>query len=71
MAQNDEREGVFDDVISLIDSMDNTMSAKIDDVDYFRAAILYIAGSCGAHTRAKRNYSKVAYLPNPRYCHDD
>ncbi|MEQ6218262.1 phage portal protein [Levilactobacillus brevis] len=44
MAQNDEREGVFDDVISLIDSMDNTMSAKIDDVDYFRAAILYIAG---------------------------
>jgi len=39
---NDERKGVFEDVISIIDAVDEAMSAKANDINYFSNAILKV-----------------------------
>ncbi|WP_282801141.1 phage portal protein [Secundilactobacillus kimchicus] len=42
--ENDERLGLLDDIANLIDSVDQTMSEKMNDVDYFGDAYLAIIG---------------------------
>ncbi|WP_279384101.1 phage portal protein [Lentilactobacillus kisonensis] len=42
---NEERIGVFDDLISLVDDLDSAMSAKANDSDSFAASILKVINS--------------------------
>ena len=42
--ENDERMGMIDDVLTLTDKLDQVMSAKIDENDYFNNAILLTKG---------------------------
>lgn len=42
--ENNERIGLFDDVVNLIDSIDKAMSEKANDVDFFSDAYLAISG---------------------------
>lgn len=44
MASNDERLGLFDDLVSMMDGADKVMSQKLDSNDYFNNAILYTLG---------------------------
>lgn len=44
VVDNDERLGVFDSVLSLIDNVDKTVSEKGNDVDYFADSLLVIKG---------------------------
>ncbi|MGF7436772.1 phage portal protein [Lentilactobacillus senioris] len=44
LPENDERLGMFDDLVSLIDAQDKVMSEKIDDNDNFSNAILLTMG---------------------------
>ncbi|UQS81564.1 phage portal protein [Bombilactobacillus folatiphilus] len=41
---NEERTGITDDVKTLIDSLNKTLSNKADDVDYFADAYLFLKG---------------------------
>ena len=43
-AEDDERTGIFDDVISLIDAIDRVLSAKTNDISSFADAYLVIKG---------------------------
>ncbi|CAJ1227129.1 hypothetical protein LZY01_19920 [Levilactobacillus zymae] len=43
-AEDDERTGIFDDVISLIDAIDSVLSAKTNDISSFADAYLVIKG---------------------------
>ncbi|WP_203648918.1 phage portal protein [Secundilactobacillus yichangensis] len=42
--ENEERLGLLDDVVNIIDSIDRSMSEKMNDVDYFGDAYLAITG---------------------------
>lgn len=42
---NEERIGVFDDLISLVDDLDSAMSAKANDSDSFAASVLKVINS--------------------------
>lgn len=44
VVDNDERLGVFDSVISMIDNTDKTVSEKANDVDYFADSLLVVKG---------------------------
>ncbi|WP_268914100.1 phage portal protein [Lentilactobacillus sp. SPB1-3] len=44
LPENDERLGMFDDLVSLIDAQDKVLSEKIDDNDNFSNAILLTKG---------------------------
>lgn len=44
LAEDDERTGIFDDVISLIDGIDNVLSFKGNDISSFADAYLVIKG---------------------------
>lgn len=44
MPENDERLGLIDDLVSVLDSQDKVMSQKIDENDYFNNAILLTKG---------------------------
>lgn len=43
--ENEERRGVFEDVITLIDAVNNALSNKANDVEYFADAYMYIIGA--------------------------
>lgn len=43
--ENEERRGVFEDVITLVDAVNNALSNKANDVEYFADAYMYIIGA--------------------------
>lgn len=44
LAENSEREGLFDDAISLIDAINDVLSAKVNGIDSFADAYLVVIG---------------------------
>lgn len=44
LPENDERLGLIDDLVSVLDGQDKVMSQKIDENDYFNNAILFTKG---------------------------
>ncbi|MDD2370845.1 MAG: phage portal protein [Firmicutes bacterium] len=61
--QNEYRKGCFDDIISLIDAYNKTISEKANDVEYFADAYLLIAGADLDETTDKKlRTTRLLYL---------